>query len=87
MTDVKLNDSQLAVAQNYFWINAHTNPPANGAKVRVLNQDGVDAGSTVWSDASINSFDAWLPYAKIPSDVKLIQSSRYPVKKDEDVKP
>lgn len=63
-----------------YWINAHTHPPTNGSKVRVLNRDGVDSGATTWTDESIKYFDGWMEFAKIPPDIRAIQVSRYPFK-------
>lgn len=70
-------NGQRVVNAEMAWINAHTSPPPLGTKVQVLNRDGVQAGSTVWTRSSIKQFDAWLPHAKIPADVRALQVARY----------
>lgn len=74
-----MSEPDRAVTRDVYWINAHTSPPDNGQKVRALNQDGVDVGSTTWNADSILYFDGWLPFAKVPDDIKQIQFSRYPL--------
>jgi hypothetical protein len=74
---VKRNNDGVLVTDDIFWINAHTNPPMIGEKVKVLNHDGVEAGTTVWGRESIKQFDGWLPLAKRPDDIKAIQLARY----------
>lgn len=61
----------------FYWNNAHKIKPYNGQKVRVLNRDGVDAGTATWNEDSILYFDGWLPFAKIPEDIKSLQLGRY----------
>jgi hypothetical protein len=74
---IKRNDAGILTTDEVWWINAHTNPPDIGDKVRVLNQDGCDAGTTVWGRESIKYFDGWLPQARRPADIRAIQLARY----------
>ena len=74
-----MSEPDRIVTREVYWINAHTKPPRNGRKVRVLNLGGCDAGSATWNDESILYFDGWLPFAKVPDDIKAIQLARLPV--------
>lgn len=56
--------------------NAHTNPPSSGSKVWALNHGGCVV-PLVWTTRSIELYDAWYPYLKVPQDVKDIQAERY----------
>jgi hypothetical protein len=71
-----MSEPDRIVTREVYWRNAHTSPPRNGRKVRVLNQGGCDAGSATWNDQSIKQFDGWLPFAKVPDDIKQIQLAR-----------
>ena len=56
--------------------NARIKEPEAGSRVLALTQGGklVEA---VWRSNSRFEYDAWMPYPKIPDDVKQIQSERY----------
>jgi hypothetical protein len=74
---MKLNSEMILTTDDFYWINAHTNPPPSGATVQVLNQDGIPAGKTTWNSDSIKYFDGWLPQARIPADIRAVQVARY----------
>lgn len=75
-----MSEPDRIITRDVYWKNAHTNPPANGMKVRVLNRGGCDAGQTTWNADSILYFDGWLEFAKVPDDIKAIQLARLPTK-------
>lgn len=56
-------------------INAHETPPPNGARVLALNRGGVLVHA-VWQSSSLQQFDAWAAYPKVPASVKAIQQAR-----------
>jgi hypothetical protein len=56
-------------------VNAHANPPPSGARVLALTQGGTLV-PTIWKSDSLQYFDAWCYYPKIPPDVKKIQQAR-----------
>jgi hypothetical protein len=57
-------------------IDAHLQPPPAGTRVFALNRGGVIV-QTVWKSNSIDDFDAWHPYLKVPDTVRKRQSERY----------
>jgi hypothetical protein len=56
-------------------INAHEQPPPNGARVLALGRGGVLVPTT-WTSDSLAFFDAWAAYPQVPASVKALQSSR-----------
>ena len=77
MMAIQQNSDGLLTSDDTWWINAHINPPSYGRKVRVLSRDGIDCGATAWTKDSIRYFDGWLPFARIPPDIKALQVGRY----------
>lgn len=72
-----MSEPDRIVTREVYWNNAHIDPPLNGQEVRALNHDGVDVGKVIWNRDSLLYYDAWLPFAKVPQDVKQIQVGRY----------
>jgi hypothetical protein len=68
--DMRLTDDVVRL------IDAHEQQPPNGTHVLALTRGGklVEA---YWNSKSLFDFDAFMPYPKIPDDVKQIQSERY----------
>lgn len=81
-----MSEPDRIVTRDIYWINAHTNPPPNGMKVRVLNHGGCDAGSATWNAESIKQFDGWLPFAKVSDDIRRIQQARLSPSSDQSVR-
>ncbi len=50
-------------------IDAHIEQPASGSKVWALGTGGVLV-QTVWNRNSIEHFEAWSPYPRVPQSVK-----------------
>lgn len=63
-------------AESVALINTKNMEPEAGSRVLALTQGGklVEA---IWRSMSRFEYDAWMPYPKIPDDVKQIQSERY----------
>lgn len=57
-------------------INAHVAPPRVGQEVFALTRGSVVVRMT-WARESIDFYDAWYPFLKVPADVKKLQSERY----------
>jgi hypothetical protein len=57
-------------------INAHITPPRLGQEVFALTRGSVVVRMT-WARDSINFYDAWYPFLKVPADVKKLQTDRY----------
>lgn len=67
------------VAEVCTLTNAHTCPPMNGSRVLALSRMGVLVHTT-WNKDSITWCDAFMPYPRVPADVKKLMGDRYLVK-------
>lgn len=75
----KLNPDGFMVSQTRVWRCTLTDPPEIGATVRVLNQDGCDAGKCTWTANSHKVFYGWQECDSIPDIIKQRILSRYPL--------
>ena len=71
-----MSEHDRPVVESTTMFDAHTTPPQNGQKVFALSVGGVMV-QIVWNKDSINHFDAWHPYLKVPESVKQRQRDRY----------
>ncbi len=62
-------------------IDAHITPPRNGQLVWALGRGGVIA-QTTWNDESINFFEAWYEFLKVPETVKERMRNYYKPKEE-----
>lgn len=74
-----LNPDQFAVSQTRMWRCTLTDPPPIGATVRVLNQDGCDAGKCTWTANSHKVFYGWQECDGIPDIIAQRILARYPL--------
>lgn len=77
-----LNPDQIAVSPTRLWRCTLTDPPDIGATVRVLNQDGCDAGKCCWNANSHKTFYGWQECDGIPDVIKQRILARYPLAAD-----
>lgn len=75
----KLNPDGFMVSQTRVWRCTLTDPPAIGATVRVLNQDGCDAGKCTWTANSHKVFYGWQECDSIPDIIAQRILLRYPL--------
>jgi hypothetical protein len=75
----KMNLDGILVSRTRYWRCTLTDPPEIGAEVRVLNQDGCDAGKAVWTAKSHKVFYGWEECAKVPDVIKRRILERYPL--------
>lgn len=73
----RLNLDGLVVSQVRTWTCTLTNPPKIGEIVRVLNQDGCDAGKCRWNPRSHLYFYGWAPLDAVPPEIKARILARY----------
>lgn len=78
-----MSDPLVPTRAVVYLINAHTEPPAYGAKVLALTCGGIIT-TTVWGKESILFFDAWCHCPTVPQDVKDIQARRFPREENTD---
>lgn len=57
-------------------VDAHIAPPRVGQRVWALGRGGCVV-QTVWNNESINFFEAWYEFLKIPATVKERMSDRH----------
>lgn len=75
----KLNPDGFMVSQTRVWRCTLTDPPEIGATVRVLNQDGCDAGKCTWTANSHKVFYGWQECDSIPDIIAQRILMRYPL--------
>jgi len=71
-----MSDPNRPVVTATEMINAHITPPQTGKEVFALTRGGTVVRMT-WARDSIDFYDAWYPFLKVPADVKKIQTDRY----------
>lgn len=71
-----MSDPDRITAHSTAMIDAHLQPPPVGMRVFALNRGGVIV-QTVWKSDSLNDYDAWHPYLKVPETVRRRQRDRY----------
>ncbi len=70
-----MSDPNIPTAQTVELIDAHIQPPPTGMRVQALTRGNILV-SVVWTEDSINTFDAWMYHPKVPQSVKERQAKR-----------
>ena len=71
-----MSDPLRPTVERAEMFNAHTTPPISGTNVLALSRGGVIC-NVIWTSTSIDHFDAWQHFLKVPADVKAIQAARF----------
>lgn len=71
-----MSDPHRVTVHETAMIDAHVEQPRIGQLVWALSQAGVVIQMT-WTTDSINHYDAWYPFLKIPESVKERMRNRY----------
>jgi hypothetical protein len=71
-----MSEPERPTVEKSEMVNAHVRQPLSGSRVLALNHGGA-LMAVIWSSTSIQYFDAWCCYPKVPKCVKKIQSDRF----------
>lgn len=71
-----MSDPERPTVEKAEMFNAHTTPPICGTNVLALSIGGVIC-NVIWTSTSIQYFDAWQYFLKVPASVKAIQAARF----------
>ncbi|MFZ6767793.1 hypothetical protein ACO0LM_11985 [Undibacterium sp. Di26W] len=71
-----MSDPTRPTAKTVELIDAHVSPPAMGQTVLGLTIGGILV-QAAWQSHSISTFDAWMPFPKVPEAVRKRQLARF----------